>query len=302
MIINKIDTQKLGLKSEIDLRVLREDLYPFFGGGNKARKLKKILYDIKTHDKNAVVTTGSIYSNHCRAVALMCSNNGLALTLVLHGNKNQFEKIKGNAEIIKVIKPKIIFCEVEMISKTMEYEIEQFKDHGMKPYYLQGGGHNKEGVESYIEVVLELNQYFKEIKWKPDYIFLPSGTGSTQAGLVLGTIKYKMDWKIIGISIARTKEKGVGAIFNAFDWFKDELNVVKSQVIFDDSFLAGGYGIYNKEILDLSLRILKSDGLFLDPIYTAKGMWGTFQYIKINNIKGNILFMNTGGYFNFITN
>ena len=92
MIVNKISSKNLGLQPKIDFRILREDLYPFYGGGNKARKLTYILNEINSNKFNAVVTTGSICSNHCRATALMCSNNGLKLTLVMHGNRRQFEQ------------------------------------------------------------------------------------------------------------------------------------------------------------------------------------------------------------------
>jgi D-cysteine desulfhydrase len=299
MIINKIDPIKYGLESDIDLRILREDLYPSFGGGNKARKLDNIYAEIKDGNYNAVVTTGSVYSNHCRATALMCSNHELALTLVLHGSKEEFNSFSGNASIIKATNHKIILCKPDEISRIMDDEIDHYLKTGKKPYYLNGGGHNKKGVEAYIDLVPDMKNFFEYTGWKPDYIFLPSGTGSTQAGLILGSIKYQMNSKIIGISIARNAEKGLDAIMETFKWFNVSADENQNKITFLDSYLTGGYALHNKEVVELSIEALKNDSLLLDTTYTAKALWGTIKYIQENIIKGNVLFVNTGGIFNY---
>lgn len=300
MHISQIKNKSLGLKADLDFRILREDLFPYFGGGNKARKLKNILVEILEEKYNAVVTTGSVYSNHCRAAALMCSNYGLRLSLVLHGDQKMFAGENSNAQIIKSLGPKIIFCDPDNISKRMDQEMTDFVKKGLNPYYLYGGGHNKRGVEAYINFVQELNTCFSYLKWKPDYIFLPSGTGSTQAGIILGLRKFKIETDVIGISIARKKDKGIEAIYDAFEWFRKDYEYPgKDKVIFEDAFLEGGYGVYNQTILELSSTMLKTESIFLDPIYTSKALLGTVKYINTHNLKGNMLFLCTGGIFNF---
>lgn len=299
MHISQIRNKSIGLNDDIDFRILREDLFPFFGGGNKARKLKNILVEILEGNHNAVVTTGSVFSNHCRAAALMCSNYGLQLSLVLHGNKNLFAGENGNAQIIKSLRPKLTFCDPGNISKLMDQEMTEFMKKGLNPYYLHGGAHNKRGVEAYINFVQELTTYLSYLGWKPDYIFLPSGTGSTQAGIILGINKFKIDSDVIGISIARKKDKGIEAIYDAFEWFsKDYECPGKDKVIFEDAFIEGGYGHFNQTIRELSLTMLKTESIFLDPIYTSKALLGTLKYINTHNLKGNVLFLCTGGTFN----
>jgi len=301
MHISQIKNKNLGLNANIDFRILREDLFPFFGGGNKARKLKNILLEILEGKYNAVVTTGGVYSNHCRAAALMCSNYGFQLSLVLHGDEKMFTKGNGNAQIIKSLGPKITFCDPESISKRMDQEMAEYMKKGLNPYYLYGGGHNKSGVEAYIYFVHELTSYLSQLEWKPDYIFLPSGTGSTQAGILLGINKLRIDSNVIGISIAREKEKGLKAIYEAFEWFSKDYELPeKDKVIFEDAFLEGGYGVYNQTIRELSVTMFKTESLFLDPVYTSKALLGTVKYINMHNLKGNILFLCTGGTFNFL--
>ena len=40
---------------------------------------------------------------------------------------------------------------------------------------------------------MELKDQCDSINWQPDYIFLPSGTGSTQLGIEIGLRKIKME-------------------------------------------------------------------------------------------------------------
>lgn len=79
------------------LHVVRDDIYPFVGGGSKARKA--VYYEKMLRDQgyNAVVTCGGIQSNHNRAVALMASRNGWKCHLCIQGTADRFLHEKGNA-------------------------------------------------------------------------------------------------------------------------------------------------------------------------------------------------------------
>src|SRR5690554_2594107 len=93
------------------LRVFRDDVYPFLGGGNKGRKMDYIARDVFKKQANALVTTGGIQSNHCRAVAVFAAQNGLHCTLVMHGDKSLFLQQTGNAKVIRDTGAKVVFVE-----------------------------------------------------------------------------------------------------------------------------------------------------------------------------------------------
>src|SRR5690606_30161599 len=75
-------SQRMGL----DLRVKRDDLLPSPGGGNKVRKLARILAEPEAQPATALVTNGGLQSNHARVVALCAAERGWACELVLHGD------------------------------------------------------------------------------------------------------------------------------------------------------------------------------------------------------------------------
>lgn len=70
----------------------------------------------------------------------------------------------------------------------------------------------------------------------------------------------------------------------------------KDVVIFDE-YTQEGYGVINKKIVETIGLLAKTEGIFLDPVYTAKAMMGLIDLVKKGFFKKseNILFLHTGG-------
>ena len=288
-----------------NIRVFRDDLYPFLGGGNKGRKMYAIAKDIFLKNANALVTTGGFQSNHCRAVAVFAAQYKLKCTLVLHGSKDEFEKQSGNAKIMRLSGSEIIFVEqASQIGEAMDEEMKQYTQQGDKPYYIWGGGHTLEGGLAYIDAIAELKQYCEENNWYPDYIFHASGTGSTQSGMLAGLDKYNFtDTQVVGISVGRKSEQATKIVD---DFYKElcshyHIKCLNREPIVLDNYLMGGYGQYNNDLEKLCLNSIKEYGFTLDSCYSGKAFYGMLDYIKRNKLEEkNILFWHTGGVFNFL--
>jgi len=291
-------------KQTENLRIFRDDLYPYLGGGNKGRKIMSISKDISKKKCNAVVTTGGINSNHCRALSIVCKQNKWDCTLILHGDKDEFYSSKGNALIMRAMKPKLIFSEVSKISKNMDLAMDKYKKDGYRPYYLWGGGHTLEGGIAYIDAVEELSSYCIDSNWFPDYIFLASGTGSTQAGIISGLDKFKLNSQVIGVSIARERDYAEKNITDFYKKLNNQYNIksFNKDVIVLDDYLFGGYEQFNKELKVFSDLALSNYGFILDTTYSGKAFFGMLDYIKKNKLSDeNILFWHTGGVLNFLS-
>lgn len=64
-----------------------------------------------------------------------------------------------------------------------------------------------------------------------------------------------------------------------------------------DAYCFGGYAKVNKELIQFINLFKRETGITLDPIYTAKMMYGIFQMIRDQKIQKNsrILAIHTGG-------
>lgn len=287
---------------DISLKVVRDDLFPGIGGGNKSRKAVEYERDIERVGANALVTTGGIQSNHCRAIALLAARKGWRCHIVYHGSKERYEKEHGNALLVKMSGATVEFVKADQISDSMDCAMGRFKSQGFIPYYVTGGGHDLPGGIAYVKAMEELRQKCSALNWKPNYIFLASGTGSTQSGILVGALKNGWnETQVVGISVARKQERGIEVI-NAFnrnltDYYEME-PLANDKIIFLDEYLCGGYELFSPEMQSYLVEVACKKGLLLDPTYSGKAFWGMMNCIKIHELKGNILFWHTGGLMN----
>lgn len=272
--------------------IKRDDLVPFSFGGNKARKAVYFFKEIEKNNCDTVITYGSSGSNHCRIIANMAAAKGLKCYII-----SPIEEYidTSNVKIIGLFGADIIKTPVTDVSKTIKETIKELSKK-RRPYFIQGGGHGNLGTQAYVDVYKEISEFEIKNNIKFDYIFHASGTGTTQAGLVVGQIMAKDEnKKIVGISIARKEPYGKDVVIGSI---KDYLGDVDcgEYVIFTDEYICGGYGKYNREIADTVKKVLIKNGIALNTTYTGKAFWGMNNYIQKNDIEGkNILFINTGG-------
>lgn len=292
------------LNSELGVNVYikRDDLFPVVGGGSKARKLKFILKKAVDNGCTAVVTAGSNYSNHLRATAVMCAELGLKFTACIHDEKPGEADIRGNLKLTLDLSYKHHFVQMKDIKSTMDNAINRYILDGEKPFYIWGGGHSIEGTFSYYNAMQTVIQQIDVI---PDYVFLASGTGTTQAGILLGVKSTQINSKVIGVSVARDEKRGKEAIKEAIQDIHNYLpisTVDGSDIKFDDGFLMGGYGKSTKKLDYFLQDISRKFGLVLDPIYSGKAFYCLWDYVKSGRIKPgeNVVFWNTGGVLNII--
>lgn len=284
--------------------IMRDDLIPFSFGGNKARKAKYFLKEILENNYNYVITYGSASSNHCRIIANMAKRNNLKCTII----STEKEEKTNNKIMCEIFGVEFIYCSVDEVKDTIEKQVKIKTEMGYKPYFIQGGGHGNLGTQAYVDAFKEIVDFENENNIKFDYIFHASGTGTTQAGLVIGKLIHNSNAKVIGISVARPLPRGKDVIVESINDYitenKINCKLKQENVIFIDKYICGGYGKYNKEIEKTIINVLENEGIPLDTTYTGKAFWGMNQYIEEKDvINKNILFIHTGGtpiFFDFL--
>jgi len=282
---------------DIDLVIKRDDLFPMPGGGIKSRKILYIMDEILNNKHDVIVTNGGPQSNHARAAALMAAKFGLRCHLVIVLEPGVEYPLTGNILLMKMSGAVIEYCRKDQLSESMDCAMEHYSKAGYKPVYIWGGGHNAAGTHAFVEAAEEAQNQCG--KWIPDYLVMASGTGSTQAGLIIGYEKFRT--KVIGISVARNQKRGTSIISECIkDYYcRFELPAREHEIYFYDKWAFGGYEKTSNELLNVINRTAKT-GIILDPTYSGKGFFGLVEMVKSGQIPGGskVLFWHTGGLLN----
>lgn len=266
-----IDTPIYRLNDEENrIYIKRDDLIPFSFGGNKARKAVRFFQEIDNGQYDCVVTYGSSSSNHCRIVANMSAVRGLKCHIIA---PKEASEQTFNSQMMKIFGAEITIVPVNEVHDAIENIMEELRRSGKKPYFIAGGGHGNLGTQAYVECYQEIKEYERKNHVYFDYIFLASGTGTTQAGLVCGQLLNNDDRKIIGISIARENPRGRQVILDSIHEYLEYLgkrDEVEEKTIFIDDYTGSGYGRENKEISETIHKMLVKYGIPMDSTYTGK--------------------------------
>lgn len=279
------------------LYMKRDDFVPFSFGGNKARKAAEFYQEIKRTSPDVVMTYGSNSSNHCRIIANMAAGMGISCHII--SPEENRERLY-NTRLVQDFGAIIETCPVTKVAETIEKRKNAYWEAGKTPYFIAGGGHGNCGTEAYVKAYREIEQYEKEHQIYFDYIFHASGTGTTQAGLVCGSLLSNDEKRrIVGISIAREAERGRSVVKESVREYLgerfDHLYNEKS-LIFTDAYRCGGYGCYTEEVAETIETVMKREGIAMDTTYVGKAFHGMLAYLEAQDVQNKkVLFVHTGG-------
>ena len=285
----------LGTFQGNSLFIKREDLLPFSFGGNKARKAELYFRVIEQGGFDFVVTYGSGSSNHCRVIANECARRRLPCLII---SPLESEDGSYNQQMVQLLGADVRKGPLNKVSEEIDRILEELKKVGKNPYFIKGGGHGNIGTEAYLQCYKEIQTYEEENEIYFDFIFLASGTGTTQAGLICGQLQAGHERGIIGISVARKNPRGRDIVLESIRSYMGR-GVAEEQIqkatVFEDEYTEG-YGKKDARVSALIPEVLRRYGIPLDATYTGKAFWGMQQYLEKENIKGkNLLFLHTGG-------
>lgn len=288
----------LGSVEENNIYVLREDLIPYFLGGNKVIIGIKYFEDMKNKGCDCMVAYGRPQSNLCRVLSSICKNYNIPYHIITPIYENDQDSLNG--KIAEMMNAKIHKCEQRYISSTIQEVINVLKCQGFKPYYIYGNmygnGNEEVPVSAYAERYINVLHNTVE-KNDISIIVLSCGTGMTMAGLAVGVDSCGDNVDIVGISVARKASVAYDYYDKYYASYKEK--VIRQSLgkrIITDDYLAGGYGLYNKDVENTIFEVYQKFGIPLDPTYTGKAFWGMKEWLRKGRIiDKNIMFIHTGG-------
>lgn len=299
-----------------EIYVKRDDLTGLAFGGNKSRKLEFIISDMLVKKADVVITWGSLQSNWCMQTAAAARTFGIKPILMLFKPAEAKAAADGNVLLEVILDADLRILEAEkgkLIKSTQAMDVldeagREVRAEGHRPYLVPVGGSlvrgdmdKPLGAISYVAAFAELLEQTRGLGAKPDYVVHATGSGGTQAGLVVGARAMDPGCRVIGISVSDPKgpfSDDVLEIGRAADEALGlGLGLMADDVIVFDEYLGEGYGVVDKTVAEIIRLVFQTEGIVLDPVYTAKAMAGLRDLIKTGFFKptDKVLFLHTGG-------
>lgn len=286
-----------------ELFIKRDDLIPHLFGGNKARIAQNYLKDMCDKGCNCMVGYGNARSNLCRALALACSEAHFPCHIISPADDDGTRLTTFNSRIVQKAGAELHLCSKQNVAEAVDQIMTYLHSHSFSPYYIYGNRYGKGNeavpVSAYVPVYREIVEQADQLPVHFDYIFLPTGVGTTQSGLLTGQSIYHGTETIIGISVARSAEIACSVIADYCSAYSKQYNtpsVSLKNIHVDDQYIGSGYGQADDELKAFIDEMLVLHSLPLDETYTGKAFWGMLHYLERNHITGKkVLFLHTGG-------
>lgn len=285
------------------LYIKRDDQTGLATGGNKTRKLEFLVQEALDQGCDYFVTAGAQQSNHCRQAAAAAVRAGLKCHLLLRGAEPS--TFTSNLLLMKLMGASIYYCGDEITEADVQHLMVKLRSGGHKPYYTPIGGSTLTGSLGYVNAMQELKEQMTAQQLHFEYIFYASSSGGTQAGMLLGKALHGVRAKLMAINIDKhevSSPEGLAHTVNNIveegkQLFDEDIHVNTDEISLVDGYGDAGYGVITDNERKAIRELASTEGIFLDPVYTARAFFGMTDMLKKGEIPNgaNVLFWHTGG-------
>ena len=310
--------QRLDRLSEqlgFDLWMKRDD---FTGvnlfGGNKVRKLEYLLGQAVADGATHAITYGATQSNHAMETAAACRRLGiqpiLYLTAVVPPSP---EALRSNLLLDHLLGAEIHIVPIEPDETEADAEARSFAMGTARAAELNAndqvcvdipmGGANVLGSVGFAAGVVELAEQVEAMNVRFARVYHCTGTGGTMAGLHAGRAMLGMDDTQI-VSVAASPKDEAAYIDKVYALCADVLALIGSDKTPDRAAMRldltqwqPGYEQPSAAGSDAIRLLARTEGLFVDPVYTGKALAGLVADVERGDIRPGerVLFWHTGG-------
>ena len=309
-------SRALGAQLGTTLFWKRDDLTGAELSGNKIRKLEFLLAEAEAEGADTVVTCGAEQSNHCRATAFAAAQRGLSCVLVLR----VADPAAPPAPAANSLLDRIAGADVRYVS-VADYQrrediladiAAELRRAGQRPYVIPEGASSALGAWGYAHAVEELREQLAAlgpaVAQRPVTIAYACGSGGTGAGLELGLrLTGWRDARAIGFAVCDDRahfQRTIAALVTeASRRWRLGVSIAPEDIAIDDRFVRATLSTTSTSMSVSMLTAIqtvgRSEGLVLDPVYTAKAFLGLTETLAGDGAMrgGTVVFMHTGGIF-----
>ena len=171
---------------------------------------------------------------------------------------------------------------------------------GAHPYFIPPGGSTAVGALGYVAAMIELADQVDAMGASIDRLVMATGSGGTQAGLLVGAPAPGLGPEILGVSVAADRTTQIDRVADVAAPCAALLDVApvdRSHIVVDDRFVGPGYAIPDERTIEAMRLFATLEGIVLDPVYTGKAAAGLVDGCRSGRFGTDetIVFLHTGG-------
>jgi len=285
--------------------IKRDDFTGLALGGNKPRKLEFLMADAIAQGADAIVISAAAQSNMVRMTSAAAAKLGLDIYPVLRGTADA--QVQGNLLLDYLFGANITFIDTtdpysQLSLDRMNAIMADLRAKGRKPYvidmrYASGAL----AAIGFVAASVELARQLAAMAIQPSHLFLSTGSGTTQAGLIVGAALLGVGYQVVGISVQQPSDKMIPRIAEKSKGAAALLGIdeplPESRIILEDGYVGEAYGVPTAAGTEALKILARSEGIILDPVYTGKGMSGLIGWIRQGRLSRDdtVVFLHTGG-------
>ncbi len=294
-----------------NLLVKRDDMSGLGLGGNKVRSLEFLLGAALAEGADTVIAGGGLQSNLCRLAAAAAAKLGLECVLVHNDERPGF--YQGNMLLNHLAGARQVFAgpvgedEREALCDSIAAQVRR---DGGRPYVIRNGASTSLGALGYVRAALEL--YGQSVSMGLDLanVVIVGAMGGTAGGLVLGLALLGAPFRAHVISVEYPKDELARRLLELAAGALDVLERCRlphephlAPASFDtaavvwEEYLGPGYALDSDDSRAALFAAARLEGLYLEPVYTAKTLAGCLDLLECNRIERDrgCCFFHTGG-------
>lgn len=282
----------------------RDDLTGLAFGGNKTRQLEFLFADVMARGADTIVAGAYTQSNWCRQMTAAACKLDLKVSLtLLHGQKGGV--LQGNLLLDHLMGAEVEIVDeddIQNLGPRLAEKAEILAAAGARPYVVAPFDLPMLSLSAvgYVNAAVELDAQCASAGIDPTHVYT-SGANMTPAGLALGLKALRPAARVVNVApISWDEERAVDIARIArgcADRLGLDLALAPEDIDNHDGYIGPGYGIVTPESREALRLLARTEGVFLDPVYSSKAMAGLIDHIRTGRLTRDdtVVFLHTGG-------
>ncbi len=300
----------------------REDMAgPGTLSGSKTRLAEFIIGQALREGVTHVISQGVYLTNSGMQFATACRVAGLSPILYLTRDENRHGELteyRGNLLLNKIMDVELHYLstrggaywdatdEQQKVTDAMNARKAELEAQGHKALIVPTGGAHPYGFVGHALTFKEMIEQAETHGVRLDYVYHTAGTGTALPGLIAAKLMTGHPVRFRSIAICGYQPGGWMNVEVIVDRVRHILEllgvpvpadeVIRAEIDVDERFIGEDYAVPSSEGVAAIRELAMADGVFLGPVYTAKGFAGLLDHVRSGRVEpgSNVAFLHTG--------